>query len=232
MSIAADRVRLALEITSALDPSRLVDVFSGLTPLVPRARAVQIEIAVFNHGQLDKLDQFTSITLEIKDVNAAGFINPSGTVRLSKTVPGASLNGALTADQWSSDSGATPYHAVFQFTEAEMTNIPVIASLDNRQAYGLVVVGLTGSGRVSLGTGIIFAVDDGATGSGSAAPPSVTYTLSDQELLASLATKLNAGDNPAGAYLILRDAATGRGVLLRAVTDPGASAPRLDISQV
>jgi len=232
MSIGANRIRIALEITNALNTAQLVDAISSLTPLVPRARAVQFECALFNNGKLDGLALLTSITLEIKDTNASGFIDPNGTIRVSKTIAAVNFNPTLTQDQWDNDDGAKPYHFIVSFSEAEMTAIPAIGAADNKKNYGMTIVGLTASGRVTLGSGLVTAIDDGGTGAGATIPPAVAYTMTDQEIQAGLATKLNAGDNPAGTFLILRDGATGKGILLRAVVDPGAAAARLGFEQV
>lgn len=232
MNIAANRIRFALDITRALDIQALVDPFSSLTPLMPRARASQFEVALFNNDQLDTLAQFTSLTLEVKDINASGYINPAGTIRLSKVINSGDFNALLTRPEWDNDSGNTPWHVRFQFTEAEMTALPAIAAADNRQSYGIVITGMTASGRVTLGSGLIIAVDDGGTGAGAAVQPSVSYTFSDQEIQAGLATKVNLGENPAGTSIILRDGATGLGIVLRAIVDPGASAARLDVAQI
>lgn len=232
MNITANRIRFPLDITKALDIQALVDPFSSLTPLMPRARASQFEIALFNNDSLDTLAQFTSLTLEVKALNASGYINPAAAVTLSKTIAAVDFNTLLTRAEWDNDSGNTPWHVLFEFSEAEMTAIPAIAETDNRHNYGIVITGMTASGRVTLGSGIITAVDDGGTGAGAAVQPTVSYSFSDQEIQAGLATKVNLGENEPGAQIILRDASTGLGIIIRAIVDPGASSARLDVVQI
>lgn len=220
LNLRANRVRLALEFTKANFPNQQMDAAHGGTPRAPHGRVWDVEVAIFNAGSLLTSigAVFTSLTFELKAA-ANGIIDAASATLLSATVNAANFNTALTAADWSSDSG---FHAAFQFTDTQTATLNMTAAVSNELQFGWVVTGLTSTGRVTVGSGLVTVVKDGGTGAGGGSAPVPTYTISDQEILAGLASKVSLGENPAGAVIILRTQ-TGRGLVIRAVDD-GASA--------
>lgn len=223
---AANRIRLALEHTRANFPTQQMDAFTGATPRAPHGRNWDIEVGLFNFEALRTSIgvDFTSLTFELKAaVNEV--INVSSSVLISATVSAVDFNTGLTAEQWEADSGAPSYHARFQFTDSQTGALTTAGYTDNELVFGWSITGLTSTGRVTVGSGLLIVVRDGGTGVGAGTAPTPSYTISDQEILAGLESKVNLGENANGASIILRTD-TGRGIVLRAV-DEGASA-RLD----
>jgi len=205
-----NRIRLALEVSAPVgitagDPNVLIDSLTNATPRIVHGRALQVEIALLNHRILDNLTGLSSLTLEIKDATA-GVID-TGAPKLSKTV--ASFNVALTASEWENDQGSPSYHAVFEFLDTEIAGLSMSGAVANAKQFGLVVTGLGAFGRVSCGSGLVTVIQDGGTGAGSGVAPVASYTLTDQEILAGLNSKLDKGENPDGIGFSLFDVGGG-----------------------
>lgn len=204
-AIAANRIRLALELTKSNFPSDQMDAFTSATPRGPFGRIWDFELGLFNKGVLDPLTSIQSITLEIKATGTNGLIDPDAAVLLSRTVASGTFNTALTADQWANDQGTPSYHAKIQFLDTETATLSMTGTVENVKLFGFVVTAVTAAGRISLGSGLLAVIKDGGTGAGAGNAPLAAYTFSDQELLAMLGSKLNIGENAAGVDFVLRD---------------------------
>jgi hypothetical protein len=202
--IIANRLRLALELTTSNFPEEQMDAFTSRTPRAPHGRIWDFELGIFNKGVLDPLTAFQSITIEVKSATN-GVIDAAGAVLLSRTT--GVFNAALTEDQWANDQGSPSYHAKIQFLDTETATLDMTDDTENLKIFGFVVTAVTASGRITIGSGLIIVVKDGGTGAGSGIAPVAAYTFSDQELQGMLASKLNAGENDAGIGFTLRDVA-------------------------
>lgn len=207
-----NRIRLAAD--GAKPFADLLDQLTGATPVFPHGRNINVEIAVFNNATLDGLASVSSLTLDIKDLTAAGVIEPTAAALLTKTVSPASFNLQLKQDNWDNDVevNGSSYHAAFALTSAETGGISMSGQVNNVKSLGLVLSATTSIGIVVLLSGVIQFRYDGA-GATSGSPPQAAYTFNDQQLLAMLASKLNAGENDNGVSFTLRGAA-GKGLLL------------------
>jgi len=228
-AIAANRIRLALELTQANFPELQMDAFTGRTPRAPHGRIWDFELGLFNKDVLDPLTALQSITVEVKEATAAGIINPDGAVLLSRTT--GAFNAALSEPEWENDQGAQSYHAKIQFLDTETATLDMTATTDNLKFFGFVVTAITASGRITIGSGLILVAKDGGTGAGSGVAPLATYTFSDQELQGMFESKLNAGENAAGVGFTLRDVA-GSGYGLRFYVEMEGGRPVLRTTEV
>ena len=199
-TISRNRIRLKLDTLKPLEAT--YDFVSGQNARLPRARAVQFEISLFSGETLLALTGITSVTMEVKALTTAGVIDTATANVMSKTVSAASFNSTLTSNEWTNDSGATPYHAAFQFSVAE-TTLTMTGVINNVVGFGWVITATTASGTLCVGTGILNCVDDGGSGAGVPVPPTPTYTYTDAQIEAMLAGKLSLGENPAGAAYML-----------------------------
>jgi hypothetical protein len=194
-----NRIRLALNLNKPLVET--LEYVSQRRVKMPRARAVQFEVALFNGGVLAELTPLSSVTLEVKPTSG-GVIDPDESPVMTRSVASASFNASLTDDQWTNDDGSTPYHALFGFNDAE-TVLDMTNATNNVLAYGWVIFGQTTEGRVTLGVGLLDCTDDGGTGTGLDTPPVPTYTMSDEEIRALVASRVLLGVNSAGASFTL-----------------------------
>ena len=192
---------MALAVTTPFEVAggvqSILDKFTDAAPLIPHARAVQFEIALFQGQVLDAATGLTSMTLEMK--NVVNNVIDTGAPVLSKTVEAAAFNGQLTQGDWDSDQGQ---YALFSFTEGD-TNLDMTGAVANRKTFGRVVSGLGPEGRVDCASGLVQMVKSGATGLGAGAPPVPTYTFTDQDILAMANDKLKLGINRKGASFVL-----------------------------
>jgi hypothetical protein len=211
-SFTRNRIRLACD--GANPFGALFDRLTGATPVFPHGRNINVEVALFNNGILDTLASVSSVTLSIKDVTAAGVIEPTAADLLTKTVTSASFNLQLKQDNWDNDTdvNGSSFHAAFALTSAEVGGISMTNHVNNVKNFGLVISATTSIGIVVLVSGVIQFRYDGA-GATVGAPPVAAYTFTDAQLLAMLAAKLNAGENDSGVSYVLRGAA-GKGLLL------------------
>ena len=211
-SFTRNRIRLVLD--GARPFADLLDQITGATPVLPHGRNIHVEVAVFNNGLLDALDNVSSLTLDIKDLTASGVIEPAGSALLTKSVSSASFNLQLKQDNWDNDVdvNGSSYHAAFALASAETGGLSMSGQSNNVKGFGLVISATTSIGIVVLLSGVIQFRYDGA-GAISGTPPVAAYTFNDQQLLAMLAAKLNAGENDPGVSFTLRGPA-GKGLLL------------------
>jgi len=211
-SFQRNRIRLAAD--GAKPFADLVDQITGATPIFPHGRNINVEVAIFNNATLDGLASVSSLTLDIKDLTTAGVIEPTAAALLTKTVSSASFNLQLKQDNWDNDVdvNGSSYHAAFALTSAETGGLSMSGQINNVKGFGLVLSATTSIGIVVLLSGVIQFRYDGA-GATSGSPPLAAYTFNDQQLLAMLAAKLNAGENDNGVSFTLRGAA-GKGLLL------------------
>jgi hypothetical protein len=224
-AFARNRIRLAVD--GANPFADLVDQLTSATPSFPHGRNINVEVALFNNTRLDSLASVTSLTLSIKDVTSqtGGVIEPTAADLLTKTVNSASFNLQLTQSAWDTDTdvNGSSYHAAFQLTSAEVGGISMSGQVNNIKSFGLVISATTSIGIVCLVSGVIKFRYDGA-GATVGTPPTAAYTFTDAQLLAMLATKLNAGENDAGVSFILRGP-NGKGLNL--YIDDSSGAPIL-----
>ena len=200
MILTRNRIRLTLDTRSPLRET--VDQSSGRRARLPRARATQFEVALFSGDTLLALTGITTMVMEVKPLDTAGVIDATKANVMSKTVSSAAFNANLTSAEWTNDSSDTPYHASFEFTAAE-TTLDMTSASANTKNFGWVITAITSAGRITLGTGILVCVEEGGSGAGVPTPPTPTYTYTDAELEAMLASKVQFGENPAGAAIIL-----------------------------
>jgi len=211
-SFNRNRIRLAAD--GANPFADLLDQVTGATPVLPHGRNINVEVAVFNNAVLDTLASVSSLTLDIKDLTAGGVIEPTAAALLTRTVSSASFNLQLKQDNWDNDVdvNGSSFHAAFALTSAETGGLSMSGQVNNVKSFGLVLSATTSVGIVVLLSGVIQFRYDGA-GATSGSPPPAAYTFNDQQLLAMLASKLNAGENDNGVSFTLRGAA-GKGILL------------------
>lgn len=225
MSTAYNRIRIRGD--RAKPFSDVLDEVLGATPVFPHGRNIAVEVALFNNDVLHNLADILSLTLSIKDVTAAGVIEPTAADLLTKTVSAASFNTQLTEDAWTNDSPvgsvSTSYHAVFNLAYSETGGISMTNHSNNVKSFGLVISAATDAGIIVLRTGVIFFRYDGA-GATVGTPPTASYTFTDAQILGALAAKLNAGENDAGVPLILRGP-NGHGIEL--YVDDSSGTPEL-----
>jgi len=200
MTLTRNRIRLKLDTSKPLEQT--YDFLSNLNCRLPRARATQVEVALYSGATLLALTGITTMVMEVKPVTSAGVIDSSKPNSMSKTVASAAFNAGLTDSEWTNDSGATPYHCVFEFTAAE-TTLTMTGVVNNELKFGWVITAITPAGRITLGTGILVCVEEGGSGAGVPELPVPTYTYTDEEINAMIAAKVQFGENPAGAAMIL-----------------------------
>lgn len=220
-SFKRNRIRLPLDGIAPFAQPSITDPNKGETAVFPHGRNINVEVAVFNNGVLDDLSSITSLTLDIKNL-VSGVIDPTGAALLTKTVNAAAFNLQLKQDNWDTDTdvNGSSYHAAFALTSAETGGLDMSTAVANVKGFGLVISATTTIGIVVLLSGIIQFRQDGA-GAAVGVPPVAQYTFSDQQLLAMLAAKLNAGENDNGVSFTLRGAA-GKGLLLWVDDSTGA----------
>jgi hypothetical protein len=200
MILARNRLRLKLDTQQPL--SETVDMYTGSRITMPRARAVQFEVALYSGVTLLAFTGITSVTMEVKPINSAGVIDTTKANVMASTVSSALFNGTLTDDEWTNDSGSTPYHFTFPFSVAE-TTLTMTSMVANRLTFGWVITATTTNGTLCIGSGNLICVDDGGSGAGVPVLPVPTYTRTDAQIDAMLASKVQIGENPAGAAIIL-----------------------------
>jgi hypothetical protein len=166
-----------------------------------------------------EVGDLSSITLICKILTTAGVIDVTQSSVLEKTT--ATINSGLTQDQWDNDEGATPWHARILFADTE-TAISMTNAVNNELTLGIAITGLGTAGRVTLATGYITLINDGAVITGGV-PPTATRTITDGEILALLASKVGFTGNPAGSIIELPSAA-GKVLLLYAKDQADGSA--------
>jgi len=204
-----------------------MDKLTSCSPRIPWARALQVEVAIYNNGVIDNLSGITSMTFEIKNATG-GIIDTAGAAVLSQTISSASFLNTLTEDQWLNDNPQPSYHAVFPFLDTEIAGISMSGSVGNEKGFGLVVSAVGAYGRFTLTQDIVQLVNDGATGAGSGVAPLASYTYSDQQILALFNAKLNAGENPDGVgYALFDKNGSGAGLLLYVEVPAGETEPVL-----
>jgi len=169
MARQRNRIRLALDIRSPLTAS--LDVFRSATPAMPRARALQVEVALFDGSALDDISDLQSVTLEVKKLATD---NPA---LMSKTMAAGVLNPGLNLDLWNAGKDSDS-HAMFTFVEGE-------TGLDlGGTTYGdfvLVITGLSSIGNLTLGTTTLRVVlDGGLTSANTPAAGDAAYVRVDQ----------------------------------------------------
>ena len=201
-TIARNRIRLALDTMRPLEPT--YDFVSNLRPRFPRARALAVEVALYSDDTLLELGGITSMIFEVKPLTSqtGGVIDATQVNVMSDTVESGLFNLNLTDSEWENDSGTTPYHCQFTFSVAE-TTLTMTGAVANELKLGYVVTAITGSGRITCGTGTISCFEEGGSGAGVPVAPNPTYTYTDEELDAMIAGKLGFSENPAGAAFIL-----------------------------
>lgn len=210
MSLLYQRIRLGLETSRPLDVTQLYEQRSNLRARFGVGRALSFEVGVMVNGTLTtNISDLSSMTLVIKPLTAAGVIDGDEASLLEKTT--STLNSSLTEAEWLNDSGSTPYHAAFNFADAD-TAIDMTDATNNELSLGIVITGLTAQGRITLASGIITAVNDGAVITGGT-PPVATRTMTDQEIMALLGSKVGFTGNPAGSMIELPSAA-GKSLLI------------------
>lgn len=222
MAFKRNRVRLKLDLTRPLDPA--YDVFQkGDLPLVARGRAVRVEVALFNGTTLDPLTEITSIKLEVKALNATGFIDAASAALMSKTVSAASFNLGLTQAQWD-NGGDDDAHAVFEFLDTE-TGLTVL-STTNRTDYGYAITAQTSAGPTTIASGKMRFIQDG--GLTVSTPPAIgdpSFVRVD-DFLAAMQTVVKLGVNARGAsFLLVND--LGYAIQVRA--EPQTTAPEMEV---
>ena len=200
MTFTRNRIRFALN--TRLPLKETVDPLTGARPRMPRARAAQVEIALFSGTTLLSLTGITSMTMEVKPVTTGGVIDTTKANVMSKTVSAASFNATLTSAEWTNDSSVTPYHVAFLFSVSE-TTLTMTGSVNNALNFGWVITGTTANGTETLGIGVLVCVDDGGSGAGVPELPEPTYTRTDEQIDAMLAGSVKIGENPAGAAIML-----------------------------
>jgi hypothetical protein len=220
MSLLHQRIRLPLEITKPLDVDALFEQRTGNRVRIGYNRALRFEVAVVSGGSItQEVSDLSSMTLIVKPLTAAGVIDTTHLSLLEQTV--ATINTSLTESQWTNDSGPTPYHALFTFTDAE-TAVDTTGIANNELTLGIVFTGLTTQGRVTLASGLVTLVNDGAVVTGGT-PLTPTRTMTDQEIMALLASKVGFTGNPNGSIIEL-PSADGKKVLVFARDESDGSA--------
>lgn len=148
MARKRNRIRMKMDVRAPLVAS--VDVFSNNSPLMPRARAVQFEIGIFDGPTLDDITDIQAITLEVKaDVISAALF--------TQTLAAIQLTTGLTPDQW--ENGQDSYcHAMFTFLEG-VTGLDLGGA--TQKNFILVVTALTSIGNFTVGTSVLTVVNDG-----------------------------------------------------------------------
>lgn len=210
MSLLYQRIRVQLETTVALDPRELYDYTTQARMQIGFGRALSFEVAVTKSKTVSAdVADISTITLIVKNLTAGGVIDADDTSLLEKTV--AVSNTLLTQSEWTNDSGTTPYHATFNFPASE-TSISMTGAVNNELTLGIVFTGLTSQGRITLASGYVTIVNDGAVITGGT-PPVATRTMTDQEILALLSSKVGFTGNPAGSIISMPSAA-GKEILL------------------
>ena len=118
MSLIYQRIRLGLESSRPLDTSQLFEQRSGLRARIGHGRALRFEVAVLENSTISaNVSDLSSLTLVVKPLTAAGVIDSTADSELEKTT--STINTALTQSEWDNDSGATPWHAKFDFADSE-----------------------------------------------------------------------------------------------------------------
>jgi hypothetical protein len=198
-----NRIRVGLELTKPYAYS--VDKFRSGNPIMLRARAQQWEVALLTSGVVESLATVTEIRLEVKPLDAAGYIDISEDPVILKIISAVDMNADLTQTEWDNDSGTTPWHCKLELSEAE-TSLSMTGAVRNKVGYGFVITGLTSQGIVTFGTGIVELQDDGGrtTADGPDVNPELYPTL--DEFNAAMATKLSAGANEPGVNFTLTNA--------------------------
>lgn len=150
MARKRNRVRLKMDTRTPLVDS--LEVFLNATPQMPRARAVQFEIGIFDGDTLDDISDIVTITLEVK-------ATIDGVRLFTRTLNAGDLKGNLTPDQWLGgiDSNC---HAMFTFPEIE-TAVDMGGATIAEKQFLLIVTALTSIGNLTVGRTTLTIVNDG-----------------------------------------------------------------------
>jgi hypothetical protein len=138
----------------------LLDYYTNAAPQGWSQASTQFEIALVSRGALVDVTNLSSVRLD-----GVAYNNRDGTRLFSQTLPGSSLNNALTLDTW---EDGTQQHALFVFDQAAMNILP--SGAETLQVW-LMITALTLAGeQLVCGAGTMTFNDDGAfTSAGS--PP-------------------------------------------------------------
>ena len=131
---------------------------SGAAPAIWRGTDVQIEVALLEGGTL--INDLSNIDTLYLNVVAS---NRSGAPLITKSVVAASLNDALTAEQWAANDEAN-YHAQFELTK-EDTQLDFSSATDQKRTFSLVVYAVTNDATpryITYGIAQLIVHEDGA----------------------------------------------------------------------
>lgn len=231
----ANRIRLAFDVARPF--GEIVDQITGASPEIAFGTDFYFEQAVFNNGVLVDVTQLDYIEIIVKPLTAGGVIDPFAVAILNAN--SGIFNPALTIEEWENDDAGNgqPWHARIGFSAAQTSNIDMTGHVNNVRRFGIVAQAkfLTGE-EVLCGSGL-FSVRYSGAFCAPGTPTPASYTFSDAQLEAMMASKLNAGENGNRVSLVLRgangtglllsvDDSTGPPVLTRTVLPERAALPR------
>lgn len=192
MARKRNRIRLKMDTRTPLVDS--LDVFTSNTPQMPRARAVQFEIGIFDGDTLDDVGDIQTITLEVKaDIASAALF--------TQTLAAAAMKLNLKPDEWagSLDSNC---HAQFTFLEG-VTALDLGGASVISKNFILVVTALTSIGNFTVGKTTLTCVNDGGlTAANSPAAGDPAFLRVDQ--FNALAANFIKVENDPGVPIILK----------------------------
>jgi hypothetical protein len=151
----------------------LLDYYTNAAPQGWSAASTQFEVALASGGALVDVSNLSSLRLD-----GVAYSNRDGTRLFSQTLPGSSLNNALTLDTW---QDGTQQHALFVFDQAAMNILP--AGAQTLQVW-LMITALTIAGeQLVCGAGMMTFNDDGAFASAASPPanPGAAISLGDAD---------------------------------------------------
>lgn len=220
-TFARHRIRIKADPSNA---QGLLNEYSGATPHIYRARAVQFDIGIFYDNVLvDDISNLTSVTAEVKALNADGSIDTDSAPLASKTLSAASLDPTLDAATWQSKA---KQHAAIPFTSVE-TALSMSGAVLNKLNLGLIITALTTDGeRLTLCVGIIQLEEDGGVTSADTPTPGDPQYLTSAETVALVESRVPVQGTP-GGFIVLQNAA-GQKVLIKVKDD----APELEWYQI
>jgi hypothetical protein len=176
-----NRVRLKIDVSTTKD---ILDVATSQPPVIWRGTDVQFELGIFWKEYLQKINNFSSITIDIKDPE-----DLEGPALSSKTLAGSYINSFLSDHEW---DNYVSEHALVVFNSSE-TNIDL--QNDREKSFILVVSAITTdipSRCITLGKTTLRILEDGVPCSAFTPPVGPDY-YTKQEADARYRLAANSG---------------------------------------
>ena len=190
LSITRNRIRLPVDPTQPHDGPFHQSAGQVLSPQFPRARAIRVEISVFNNGTFvtDISAIYSSVTFEIKLASAR-----TDAPQISKTVNSGDFV-IVQESEWNSGDKA---HVEIELAVGD-TGLAMSGA--NELELWLVITATSTDGVVTLVSGPAKMIEDGGQASGNTPTAGDPEYLTADQTLAAIAASQSREKSPDGNY--------------------------------